>query len=59
MKKYRGQIEGGLCARKIEDYDPSSEERYFVLNGIPYGRSRAIPDIVREAAKVIRSPFLP
>jgi len=27
MKSYRGEIEGGLCARQIEDFDSATEER--------------------------------
>lgn len=37
MEKYRGTIEGGLCVRRVEDFIPTTERRYFVLNNKPYG----------------------
>ena len=57
MKKYRGCIEGGLCARKIEDFDPASEKRHFVINGIPFSNSGEVPDLVKIAAQRINTPF--
>jgi hypothetical protein len=57
MRAYRGEIEGGLCARRIEDFDPAKEERYFVFQGKPFSRDSFIPDAVRIAAERINSPF--
>lgn len=57
MKKYRGQIEGGVCARRIESYDPNSEMRFFVFRGVPFGDDTDIPEPVRIAAERISSPF--
>ena len=58
MKKYRGIIEGGVCARQIEDFVPDSEVRYFVFQGKVHGpSSEAIPEIVEVAAQRIASPF--
>lgn len=57
MKKYRGQIEGGLCARRIEDYDPESERRFLVYHGQAYADHEDVPEPVQVAAKVISSPF--
>ena len=57
MKKYRGHIEGGLCARKIEDYDAASERRYFVFRGTPHSPDGDVPALVREVARRIESPF--
>lgn len=57
MKSYRGQIEGGLCARQIEDFDPATEERFFVFRGRPFSRNDFVPDVVHEAAVRINSPF--
>lgn len=57
MKKYRGQIEGGLCARQIEDFDLSSEIRHFIFQGVTHSPSGAVPDIVRNVADLIKSPF--
>ena len=36
MEKYRGEIEGGICVRKFEDYIPQTEIRYFVRDGKAY-----------------------
>ncbi len=57
MKFYRGEIEGGLCARRIEDFDPETEERYFVFGGRAFSRDDVIPEVVRVAASRINSPF--
>jgi hypothetical protein len=57
MKKYRGQIEGGLCARQIEDFDPTSECRHFVFRGKPFSPGDSTPDVVTIAASRIKSPF--
>ena len=59
MKKYRGTIEGGLCVRRVEDFLPETEQRYFVLKGKPYcvNPKEQIPDIVFECAKRIDSQF--
>lgn len=57
MKSYRGEIEGGLCARQIEQFEPATEERYFVFRGKPFSRSVSIPEMVHVAAARIDSPF--
>lgn len=57
MQKYRGQIEGGVCVRKREDYVEGTEQRYFVLNGKPYAAAGEVPDIVNSCAKIVMSPF--
>jgi hypothetical protein len=57
MLKYRGQIEGGLCARRLEDYDYSSERRYFVWRGKAHSDLGEVPDVVTEAASRVESPF--
>jgi len=59
MKKYRGQIEGGLCAREIEDFAPESERRYFVFRGRTYSPDGEVPEVVTVAAQRIESPFFP
>ena len=33
MLKYKGFIEGGIVLRKVEEFDKSSETRFFILNG--------------------------
>jgi hypothetical protein len=36
MQHYRGAIEGGICIRRFIPLDPTSEKRYFVINGTAY-----------------------
>lgn len=59
MVQYRGGIEGGICVRRVEDFVPNSEVRYFVIEGEVYGAKEAqtIPDVVKECAGRIESPF--
>ncbi len=59
MRKYRGEIEGGVCVRRVEDLDAESEVRYFVIHGRAHGpeRGAAIPGIVTACAERIPSPF--
>ncbi len=59
MEKYRGMIEGGLCVRRVEDFVPDTEQRYFVLNNKPYSSNpkAEIPSIVSECASRIDSKF--
>ncbi len=59
MQKFRGNIEGGICVRRVEDFMPETEKRYFIVNGIPYSAiaTEPIPDIVKECADRIKSPF--
>jgi hypothetical protein len=59
MKKYRGEIEGGLCVRRYEEFEPNSEIRFFVLGGVCYGSDMhsAIPPLVQECARRLSSPF--
>lgn len=56
MKDYRGEIEGGLCVRRVEAFVANSERRYFVLNGRACG-PRPIPTIIQAVSERIRSPF--
>lgn len=59
MKKFRGMIEGGICVRRVEQFKPDTEVRYFVRQGRPFSAAVAgdIPDIVRSVASRIDSPF--
>jgi hypothetical protein len=59
MREYRGEIEGGVCVRRVEDYLPDSEQRYFVLRGIGYAASERepVPELVRQCAERIPSKF--
>lgn len=56
MRDYRGEIEGGICVRRVEPFVADSERRFFVLNGKPYGDA-PIPEIVGEVVRRIKSPF--
>jgi hypothetical protein len=46
FQKFRGTIEGGICVRKVEDFIPETERRYFVINGRCFAPSTdaAIPN---------------
>jgi hypothetical protein len=59
MKQFRGEIEGGICVRRVEDFITESERRYSVLNGILHsGQSLdEIPAVVLECARRIPSKF--
>jgi hypothetical protein len=59
MKRYRGEIEGGICIRQVEAFAPDTETRYFVIKGQPFAadRSATIPEVVRACAQRIPSKF--
>ncbi|WP_258195350.1 ATP-grasp domain-containing protein [Pseudomonas japonica] len=57
MLQYRGQIEGGICVRRREDYLEGTEQRYFVFQGQAYSPNAKIPELVTACAQVIDSPF--
>lgn len=59
MIKFRGEIEGGFCVRKVEDFIPDSELRYFVIRGKPYANNpeAIIPRVVADAVERIQSAF--
>lgn len=59
MKEYRGEIEGGVCVRRVEDFVPESETRYFVLHGLAHAATEGtpIPTVVHQCAERVPSPF--
>lgn len=58
MERFRGQIEGGFCVRRVERFVPESERRYFVLDGKPFSSTGdAAPELVEQVASRIPSPF--
>lgn len=59
MARFRGEIEGGVCVRQVEEFLPETERRYFVLHGKPYGAEEdvTVPEIVEAVAGRIDSPF--
>jgi hypothetical protein len=59
MREYRGEIEGGVCVRRVEEFIPDSERRYFVLHGVVFTalEEEPVPEIVRQCAGRIPSKF--
>jgi hypothetical protein len=59
MREYRGEIEGGICVRRVEEFVPDSEIRYFVLLGNTYAPSEGVaaPEIVQTCARRLSSKF--
>lgn len=57
MKKYRGVVEGGVCVRRKEEYEPASERRYFVFRNEALALGGDTPHIVRACASQVGSPF--
>jgi hypothetical protein len=57
MRRFRGTIEGGFCVRRVENFLPETEQRFFIFNSIPYSAVGPIPSIVSECAHRIRSGF--
>jgi ATP-grasp domain, R2K clade family 3 len=59
MAHYRGEIEGGICVRRVEDFLPESEKRYFVIDAQPFAAelSDVIPDVVGICAARVPSKF--
>lgn len=58
MRQFRGEIEGGLCVRRVEPFLPDTERRYFVLGGKPFSATgEAVPQLVEQVATRVPSPF--
>jgi hypothetical protein len=59
MKSYRGEIEGGVCVRRVEDFLPETEIRYFVVRGRAFAPdgSNHVPAPVCICAERIPNPF--
>lgn len=59
MREYRGEIEGGLCIRRFEEFEADSEQRFFVLRGVSHAPtdSEPVPEIVTACARRIPNPF--
>lgn len=59
MREYRGRIEGGICVRRVEAFEPDSERRYFVLRGHGYASAdnEPVPEVVQLCAERVQSPF--
>jgi hypothetical protein len=58
MREFRGEIEGGIVVRRVEDLVAETERRYFVLGGVAHAADGgALPELVRTIAARIASPF--
>ncbi len=57
MRRFLGCIEGGLCVRRIEQFLPQTEKRFFVINSVPCSMDGEVPSIVTECARRIKSHF--
>ena len=58
MKQFRGEIEGGLCVRRVEPLLAETERRYFVLHRRAFAADGgAVPQLVSITAERIPSPF--
>lgn len=57
MKKYRCVVEGGVCVRRKEEYEPASERRYFVFRNRALVLGGDTPEIVHACASRVASPF--
>jgi len=58
LRDYRGRIEGGICVRRVEEFVPGSEQRFFVLRGVGYAaEGGTVPQAVQHCADRIGSPF--
>lgn len=57
IREHRGEIEGGIALRKVEELVGESEVRYFVFNGKPYSPNGVIPPLVVEIAARHKTPF--
>lgn len=57
IEQYRGQVEGGVCVRRLESLLPETEERYFVIGGHAFARDGVVPQVVRDIATRVTSPF--
>lgn len=58
LREDRGRIEGGICIRRVEEFVPGSEQRYFVLKGIGHAADGGpVPQVVQQCAERVVSPF--
>lgn len=57
MRHFRGVIEGGFCVRRVENFLPETEQRYFVIDGTPHAETGEVPAIVQECVKRLQNRF--
>jgi hypothetical protein len=58
MQRFRGTIEGGICVRKLEDFAPETERRYFAINAKAYSEDGSVPGIVEDCARRFPTDFI-
>ncbi|MEM8981502.1 MAG: ATP-grasp domain-containing protein [Pseudomonadota bacterium] len=54
---YRGDIEGGIAIRRVEPFRRETEQRLFVVNGVPLSVDGDPPDLADVVAARIDAPF--
>ena len=58
LTAYRGEIEGGVAIRQVEDYIPDTERRYFVVRDTAYSPDgNPPPQLVQDISTMINAPF--
>lgn len=57
LARVRGAVEGGVCLRRVERFEPDSEARYFVAGGRAFACEGSVPALVHDVAGRIESPF--
>lgn len=57
IEQYRGELEGGVAVRRVEQFQPQSEQRYFVVHGTAYSPTAAVTAIVETVNQRIEAPF--
>lgn len=57
IEQYRGELEGGIAVRRVEQFLPQSEQRYFVVNGTAYSPTSTVPALVQTVTERIDAPF--
>jgi len=57
IKEHRGDIEGVIALRKVEQFRQETETRYFILGNKIYSPNASIPPIVEEISKRDRAQF--
>ena len=57
LRQYRGELEGGICLRRFEEFVPGSEQRFFVAQGKAFEYQASFPSFLNECLQRIDSPF--
>lgn len=57
IEQYRGEIEGGIAVRRVEDYVDNTESRHFIMRGKLYSPTTETPEILEAVMRLISAPF--